>query len=55
MRARLEKQAPGEGFRFLCDHKMAKRMPRVISAAGGEILDQDLRSYGVVILVHKKN
>ncbi len=29
-------------------------MPRLITNAGGEILEQDERSYGVVILVRKK-
>lgn len=54
MRARLEQQAPGESFRFLCDRKMARRMAPVILDAHGEILEQDERSYGVVFLVRKR-
>ncbi len=54
MRARLEQQAPGGSFRFLCDRKMAARMAPVILEANGEIVEQDERSYGVVFLVRKR-
>jgi hypothetical protein len=45
--------SPGERFRFLCEGKMAERIDRPISLAGGRIIDQDIRSYGVVITVEK--
>ncbi|MFP7754485.1 hypothetical protein ACLG6S_07495 [Thermodesulfobacteriota bacterium B35] len=54
MRARLEQQAPGAEFRFLCDRKMARRMAPVILEANGEIVERDDRSYGVVFLVRKR-
>ncbi len=38
----------------MCNHKMAEEMPPLIARAGGEILEKDVRSYGVVILCAKK-
>jgi hypothetical protein len=46
--------AAGQEFRFLCIDKMAEKMDRIVALAGGEILDKDVRSYGVVIFVRKK-
>ena len=54
MRARLEKMAPGQEYRFLCIEKMAEKMDRLVALSGGEIIDRDDRSYGVVIGVRKK-
>lgn len=54
MRARLEAGKPGENFRFLCDHTMAAKMDTVVARADGEILERDVRSYGVVLFVEKK-
>lgn len=45
---------PGEQFRFLCVNKMAEGMDQVVSSAGGEILNKEIRSYGVVLTVLKK-
>ena len=45
---------PGEQFRFICVSKMAEGMDRLVSAGGGEILDKDVRSYGVVFTVQKQ-
>jgi len=46
--------AAGQEFHFLCDEKMAERMDRVVAINGGEIFDKDVRSYGVVISMRKK-
>ena len=46
--------AGGEEFRFLCNGIMAEKMDRVVALADGEILDKDVRPYGVVISVRKK-
>jgi hypothetical protein len=46
--------APGQEFRFLCIEKMAEKMDRLVALNGGEIIDRDDRSYGVVISVRKK-
>jgi len=46
--------AAGQEFRFLCIEKMAEKMDRVVALGGGEIIDKDVRSYGVVIGVRKK-
>ena len=46
--------APGEQFRFMCKDDMAKRIKKPITLAGGRIIDQDVRSYGVVITVRKQ-
>jgi hypothetical protein len=46
--------AQGEEYTFLCVPKMAKKMDRVVANANGEILEKDVRSYGVVISVRKK-
>ena len=54
MRARLLNGVSGSTFRFMCDHKMAEKMDAVIEGAGGEILEKDVRSYGVVMLVRKE-
>ncbi len=51
MRARLEKGVSGDTFRFMCDHKMAEKMDAVIEGAGGQIMEKDVRSYGVVFFV----
>ncbi|KPJ97337.1 MAG: hypothetical protein AMJ60_11700 [Desulfobacterales bacterium SG8_35] len=54
MRARLGSMAAGQQFCFLCIEKMAEKMDRIVAQAGGEIVDRDDRSYGVVICVRKK-
>jgi len=54
VRARLISQASGDKFSFICDHKMAVRIEPVIVRANGVILDKDVRSYGVVMVVQKK-
>lgn len=54
MRARLGTMAAGQEFRFLCTDKMAEKMDRVITLAGGKIIDRDDRSYGVVFSVLKR-
>jgi hypothetical protein len=46
--------AAGEVFRFLSTDKMAEKMDRTVALAGGEIIDREDRSYGVVISVRKK-
>lgn len=46
--------APGQEYRFLCIEKMAEKMDRLVALSGGEIIDRDDRSYGVVIGVRKK-
>jgi hypothetical protein len=46
--------AAGQEFRFLCIEKMAEKMDRIVALGGGEIIDRDVRSYGVVIAVRKK-
>ena len=53
MRARLDANPRGYRFRFLCDTKMASRMGPVIIEAHGRIVEEDVRSYGVVFLVEK--
>ena len=53
MRARLNSMAAGQEFCFLCIEKMAEKMDRIVALAGGEILNRDVRSYGVVICVRK--
>ena len=45
----------GQEFHFLCSDKMAEKMDRFIDLGGGEIFDQDRRSYGVVLSVRKKS
>ena len=42
--------AVGQEFCFLCIEKM----DRIVALAGGEIINTDVRSYGVVICVRKK-
>lgn len=54
MRARLNTMAAGQEFCFLCIDKMAAKMDRIVAFAGGEIINTDVRSYGVVICVRKK-
>jgi hypothetical protein len=54
VRARLESITTGQEFRFLCEQKMAEEMDHVVSLGGGEIIDKDFRSYGVVVSVRKK-
>ena len=54
MRARLDSMDPGQEFHFLCAEKMAEKMDRVVALGHGEIIDKDIRSYGVVISVRKK-
>jgi len=44
----------GEQYCFMCVRKMAQGMDKLVSAAGGEILSRDDRSYGVVLTVRKK-
>jgi len=44
----------GREFHFLCNDKMADKMDRIASLAGGEIVSKDVRSYGVVLCVRKK-
>jgi hypothetical protein len=46
--------AASEEFHFLCDEMMAGKMDRVVSLAGGEIFNKDVRGYGVVVSVRKK-
>jgi hypothetical protein len=46
--------AAGQEFCFLCIDKMAAKMDRIVAFAGGEIINTDVRSYGVVICVRKK-
>ncbi len=46
--------APGEQYCFLCVPKMAEGMDRVVSEAGGEIVERDDRNYGIVMTVRKK-
>lgn len=53
MRARLRDLEPGGEFQFVCDSKMADKMERVVSMAGGEIAAKDLHSDGIVIKVSK--
>ncbi len=55
MRARLKNMTPGEKFTFLCVPKMAEKMDRIASLGGGEIIDRDVRAYGIVITIQKKN
>jgi len=43
----------GQCFSFLCVPKMAERMDRVVTRGGGEIVEKDARSYGVVISIRK--
>jgi len=45
--------AASQEFRFLCTDKMAEKMDRIVTLAGGEIITRDDRSYGVVISVRK--
>jgi len=45
---------PGQEFRFLCIEKMAEKMDRLVALNGGEIIDREDRSYGVVISLRKK-
>jgi hypothetical protein len=40
-------------FSCLCDPKMAARMDRVITLAGGEISDRDEYGFGVRLQVRK--
>lgn len=54
MRARLSNMAAGQEFCFLCIEKMAEKMDRIVALAGGEVFNKDVRSYGVVICVRKK-
>ena len=54
MRARLNTMTAGQEFSFLCIDKMAEKMDRIVALAGGEIFNTDVRSYGVVICVRKK-
>jgi hypothetical protein len=44
----------GQEYCFLCIDKMAEKMNRIVGLAGGEIINTDVRSYGVVICVRKK-
>jgi hypothetical protein len=46
--------AAGQEYCFLCIEKMAEKMERIVALSGGEIIDRDNRSYGVVISVRKK-
>ena len=46
--------APGDQFCFLCVKKMADDMDKVVAQGGGEIVDRDNRTYGVVLTVRKK-
>jgi hypothetical protein len=54
VRARLDHMAASEEFHFLCNEIMADKMDRVVALAGGEILNKDVREYGVVVSVRKK-
>jgi len=45
----------GQEFHFLCNDKMAEKMDRIVSLAGGKIFQTDVRSYGVVVSVRKKS
>ena len=54
MRARLNTMEAGQEYCFLCIDKMAEKMDRIVGLAGGEIITTDVRSYGVVICVRKK-
>jgi len=45
---------PGQEFHFLCAAKMAEKMDPIVARGEGEILDKDIRSYGVIITVRKK-
>lgn len=45
---------PGEQFIFLCEGKMAEKIDKPITLAGGRIVDRDIRSYAVVITVRKE-
>jgi hypothetical protein len=47
--------AVGQEFRFLCIEKMAGKMDRIVALGNGEIFERDVRSYGVVIGVRKKD
>lgn len=51
---RLNSFSAGEGYRFLCNEKMAEQMVPIIDKACGEIRERDERSYGIVMLVCKK-
>jgi len=44
----------GQEFHFLCSDKMAEGMGRIVSLGGGEIFQQDIRSYGVVLSIRKR-
>lgn len=53
MRARLLRMDLGDKFSCLCDHKMADRMDRVTSIAGGKICERKEQSFGVVLQIKK--
>lgn len=53
MRARLKGMKRGQGYRFICDVDMARRMDRIVTLAGGVIQEQDESSEGVVVRVIK--
>jgi len=44
----------GEKLTFLCAEKMAQSMAQPVTKAGGKIIAQDVRSFGVVITVQKQ-
>ncbi len=54
MRARLDKLERGQSFCFLCVPKMAEKMDKVVERGDGEIVEKDVRSYGIVLSVRKK-
>jgi len=54
VRARLNNMVAGQEFCFICIEKMAEKMDRIVTLAGGDIFNQEDRSYGVVICVRKK-
>lgn len=54
MRARLEGMRGGQEFTFLCVPEMAVRMDAIVDDGGGEISSRDVRNYGIVLSVRKK-
>lgn len=54
MRARLDSMAVGQEFTFLCVPKMAEKMGPDVAGGGGEIFKRDVRNYGIVLSVQKK-
>ena len=53
MRARLGNMKTGQRFNFICQPVMAEKIERIINLAGGEVLEQGKRQYGIVFSVKK--